>query len=155
MALEIERKYLLKNDQWKALAEGTLYRQGYLSTVKEQRTVRVRLIGEMAFLTIKGPTVGITRLEFEYEIPTVDAREMLDELCEQPIIEKHRSKISYGGRIWEVDEFHGVNEGLVIAEVELEDADQEIDLPGWVGEEVSGDPRYFNSYLVAHPFTSW
>ena len=154
MAQEIERKYLLAGDGWKNLAEGTLYRQGYLSTVKE-RTVRVRTIGEKAFLTIKGITVGISRLEFEYEIPTDEANEILDELCKKPIIEKHRSKIEYGGLIWEVDEFHGANEGLVIAEVELESADQVIDLPDWVGEEVSGDPRYFNAALVGRPFNTW
>ncbi|MCK5378046.1 MAG: CYTH domain-containing protein [Acidobacteria bacterium] len=154
MAQEIERKYLLAGDGWKNLAEGTLYRQGYLSTVKE-RTVRVRTIGEKAFLTIKGITVGISRLEFEYEISLDDAQQMLDELCKKPIIEKHRSKIEYGGLIWEVDEFHGANEGLVIAEVELESADQVIDLPDWVGEEVSGDPRYFNAALVGRPFNTW
>lgn len=154
MAQEIERKYLLNSDQWKSLAEGIHYRQGYLSTVKE-RTVRVRTIGEKGYLTIKGPTAGISRLEFEYEIPTNDAYELLDELCEKPIIEKHRYKISYGGLVWEVDEFHGVNEGLVIAEVELESADQAIDLPAWVGEEVSGDPQYFNANLVNNPFTNW
>ena len=154
MAYEIERKYLLAGDDWKNLAEGTLYRQGYLSTVKE-RTVRVRTIGEKAFLTIKGIMVGISRLEFEYEIPTDEANEILEELCEKPIIEKHRYKISYGGLVWEVDEFHGLNEGLVIAEVELESADQVIDLPDWVGEEVSGDPRYFNAALVRRPFNTW
>ena len=154
MAQEIERKYLLTGDQWKSLADGTHYRQGYLSTVKE-RTVRVRTVGEKAYLTIKGATVGISRLEFEYEIPADDANQLLDELCEKPIIEKHRYKISYGGLVWEVDEFHGLNEGLVIAEVELENADQAIDLPPWVGEEVSGDPRYFNANLVNNPYTNW
>ncbi len=154
MAQEIERKYLLTGDQWRSLAEGTHYRQGYLSTVKE-RTVRVRTIGEKGYLTIKGITVGISRLEFEYEIPTDDANELLDELCERPIIEKHRYKIPYGGLVWEVDEFHGVNEGLVIAEVELESDDQAIDVPAWVGEEVSGDPRYFNAALVRCPFNTW
>jgi len=154
MAKEIERKYLLRSDEWKKLAEGTHYRQGYLSTVKE-RTVRVRTIGEKAFLTIKGVSKGITRLEFEYEIPTEDANEMLDELCERPIIEKHRHKIAYAGLVWEVDEFHGANEGLVVAEVELTSADEAFDLPPWVGEEVSGDPRYFNANLVANPFMNW
>jgi len=154
MAQEIERKYLLAGDDWRSLAEGAYYRQGYLSTVKE-RTVRVRTIGEKGYLTIKGITVGISRLEFEYEIPTDDANELLDELCERPIIEKHRYKIPYGGLVWEVDEFHGVNEGLVIAEVELESDDQAIDVPAWVGEEVSGDPRYFNAALVRCPFNTW
>ncbi len=154
MALEIERKFLVNSSRWKNLADGILYRQGYLSIGKE-RTVRVRVIGETGFLTIKGPIVGISRLEFEYEIPLDDAQHILDELCKKPIIEKHRSKIEYAGLIWEVDEFHGANEGLVIAEVELESADQVIDLPDWVGEEVSGDPRYFNAALVRRPFNTW
>ncbi|MCD4751432.1 MAG: CYTH domain-containing protein [Thermoanaerobaculales bacterium] len=154
MAQEIERKYLLTGDGWKSLAEGIHYRQGYLSTVKE-RTVRVRTIGAKGYLTIKGVTVGISRLEFEYEIPIDDANELLEELCERPIIEKHRYKISYGGLVWEVDEFHGVNEGLVMAEVELESADQVIEKPTWVGEEVSGDPRYFNANLVDNPYKNW
>jgi len=154
MAKEIERKYLLRSDEWKKLAEGMHCRQGYLSTVKE-RTVRVRTIGEKAFLTIKGVSKGITRLEFEYEIPTEDANEMLDELCERPIIEKFRHKIAHAGLVWEVDEFHGANEGLVVAEVELTSIDEAFDLPPWVGEEVSGDPRYFNANLVANPFMNW
>jgi len=154
MAQEIERKYLLTGDQWKSLAEGVHYRQGYLSTAKE-RTLRVRTIGRKGYLTIKGIAVGISRLEFEYEIPADDANQLLDELCEKPIIEKHRYKIPYGGLVWEVDEFHGVNEGLVIAEVELESADQAIELPHWVGEEVSGDPRYFNANLVNNPYSNW
>ncbi len=154
MAQEIERKYLLNSDQWKSLAEGIHYRQGYLS-IDIERTVRVRTIGEKGYLTIKGITVGISRLEFEYEIPIDDANELLEELCERPIIEKHRYKISYGGLVWEVDEFHGVNEGLVMAEVELESADQVIEMPAWVGEEVSGDPRYFNANLVNNPYSNW
>ncbi len=154
MAQEIERKFLVTSDRWRSLAQGIDYLQGYLSTVPD-RTVRARIAGETGYLTIKGPTVGISRLEFEYEIPLDDAKQLLDELCEQPIIEKHRYKISFGGLVWEVDEFHGVNEGLVVAEVELESADQAIDLPDWVGEEVSGDPRYFNAALVRRPFNTW
>lgn len=154
MGKEIERKYLVKGDAWRKLATGTVYRQGYLSTVKE-RTVRVRTINDNGFLTIKGITKGISRLEFEYEIPEADARKLLDELCERPLIEKSRYKITYAGMVWEVDEFAGDNAGLVIAEVELETEDQQIDLPDWIGEEVSGDPRYFNSNLIAHPYTRW
>ena len=154
MPQEIERKYLVSGEAWKYLAEGIHYRQGYLSTDPE-RTVRVRIIGEKGYLTIKGISVGISRPEYEYEIPIPDAKELLEGLCEKPIIEKDRYKISFGGLVWEVDEFLGVNEGLVIAEVELESADQAIDLPPWVGEEVSGDPRYFNSHLVNHPYSTW
>ena len=154
MGKEIERKYLIKDDTWRKQASGITYRQGYLSTVKE-RTVRVRTIDDKGFLTIKGITIGATRREYEYEIPTADANEMLDELCEKPIIEKTRFKIYHAGLTWEIDEFAGVNQGLIVAEVELESEDQNIDFPPWVGEEVSGDPRYFNSNLIANPFANW
>lgn len=153
MGKEIERKYLVTADQWRSLAEGTLYRQGYLNSAKE-RVVRVRTMGSKAALTIKGITTGATRLEFEYEIPFKDANELLD-LCEQPIIEKTRFKIPLGNLVWEIDEFHGVNDGLIVAECELESEDQAIDKPAWVGEEVTGDPRYFNSNLIANPFSTW
>ena len=154
MGKEIERKYLINDDSWRQGASGTTYRQGYLSTVKE-RTVRVRTIDSKGFLTIKGITIGATRREYEYEISTADANEMLDELCEKPIIEKTRFKIPHAGLTWEIDEFAGVNQGLIVAEVELEREDQNIDFPPWVGEEVSGDPRYFNSNLIANPYTNW
>ncbi|HHJ53342.1 MAG TPA: CYTH domain-containing protein [Caldithrix abyssi] len=154
MGKEIERKYLVKGDSWKELARGVMYRQGYLSTVKE-RVVRVRTIDDKGYLTIKGISKGISRLEFEYEIPLEDANKMLDELCERPLIEKARYKIEYGGLVWEVDEFFGDNEGLILAEVELSDENQHIELPDWIGEEVSGDPRYFNSNLIKHPYKEW
>ncbi len=154
MAKEIERKFLVVGDAWRALASGTTFRQGYLSTVKE-RTVRVRTIGDKGFLTVKGITVGATRLEYEYEIPVADANEMLEGLCEQPIIEKDRYKIPYEGFTWEIDEFVGVNTGLIVAEIELPSEDQEFSRPDWIGEEVTGDPRYFNSNLIANPFTTW
>lgn len=153
MSKEIERKYLVKGEAWKELGEGVLYRQGYLNSQKE-RVVRARTMGPKAALTIKGITVGATRLEFEYDIPMDDCNQLLD-LCEQPIIEKTRYKIPYGGLIWEVDEFHGVNDGLVVAECELESEDQSIEKPDWIVEEVTGDPRYFNSNLIANPFTTW
>ena len=154
MAQEIERKFLITGEAWRELAKGTAYRQGYLSTVKE-RTVRVRTIDDKGFLTIKGITVGATRAEYEYEIPAEDANEMLDDLCEQPIIEKKRYKVPLDGFIWEIDEFGGVNEGLIVAEIELESEDQKFNKPDWIGDEVSGDPRYFNSNLIANPFTTW
>ncbi len=154
MAKEIERKFLVRSDDWKNLAKGKYYRQGYLSTVKE-RVVRVRTIDDKGFMTIKGVTVGVTRSEFEYAIPAEDANIMLDTLCEKPIIEKFRAKVEHAGLVWEIDEFHGDNEGLVVAEVELTDEHQKIELPAWIGEEVSGDPRYFNSNLIKHPFTQW
>ena len=154
MAKEIERKYLVKGDKWRELAKGVMYRQGYLSTVKE-RTVRVRTIDDNGFLTVKGITIGATRMEFEYEISVEDANQMLDELCERPLIEKSRYKIDYAGLTWEVDEFFGDNKGLIVVEVELTDESQTIELPEWVGEEVSNDPRYFNSNLIKHPYCKW
>lgn len=154
MATEIERKFLVKGDEWRKLGKGTVYRQGYLSTVKE-RVVRVRTIDDKGYLTIKGITTGATRLEFEYEIPVEDANQMLDELCERPLIEKTRYVVEYGGLTWEIDEFAGENQGLILAEVELSSEDQQIELPDWIGEEVTGDPRYFNSNLIKHPFTRW
>ncbi len=154
MGMEIERKFLLKNDDWKKGAEGVTYRQGYLSTVKE-RTVRVRTIAEKGFLTIKGMTRGMTRSEFEYDIPLEDADYMLDALCEKPLIEKKRFKIAMEGLTWEIDEFFGENKGLVLVEVELESEDQDIEIPSWIGKEVTGDPRYFNANLVRHPYSTW
>ena len=154
MGMEIERKYLMASDGWRGLAEGVDYRQGYLSTVKE-RTVRVRTIADRGFLTVKGISTGASRREYEYEIPAGEAHEMLDELCERPLIEKRRFEITHGGLIWEIDEFSGDNAGLIIAEVELVSEDQLIDIPSWIGDEVTGDPRYFNSSLVANPFSTW
>jgi CYTH domain-containing protein len=154
MAREIERKYLIREDKnWRDIA-GTVFRQGYLSTVKE-RTVRVRTIGQKGYLTIKGITVGATRLEFEYEIPVAEANEMLDTLCERPLIEKTRRIIEHAGFIWELDEFFGVNAGLVIAEVELESEDTIFEKPPWIAMEVTDDPRYFNANLVANPYSIW
>jgi CYTH domain-containing protein len=154
LAKEIERKFLVAGEDWRALARGTRYRQGYLSTVKE-RTVRVRTIDDKGFLTIKGITVGATRSEYEYEIPAADADEMLDDLCEQPIIEKNRYEIPLAGVTWEVDEFLGVNDGLIVAEVELQSEDQSFPKPDWIGEEVTDDPKYFNANLIARPFSTW
>lgn len=155
VAKEIERKFLVVGDEWRKGAVGTHYRQGYLNSVKE-RTVRIRTINDKAFLTVKGLTVGCTRLEFEYAIPYDDCVKMLDELAEKPIIEKTRYKIPAGNDLtWEIDEFHGVNEGLVVAEIEIPSEDTAFVKPEWIGEDVSSDPRYFNSNLVAHPFTTW
>ena len=154
MAKEIERKFLVKNLDWKSQAKGTLYRQGYLNSEKE-RTVRVRTIDDKAFITVKGITTGVSRMEFEYEIPFADATQMLDELVEKPIIEKYRYKLAQDGLVWEIDEFLGDNAGLVVAEVELADAQQALVRPDWLGEEVSSDPLYFNNNLVANPYKNW
>lgn len=154
MGTEIERKFLLKSDAWRALAQGVVYRQGYLNSAKE-RTVRIRTIGDQAFLTIKGLTAGATRAEYEYPIPLPDCNAMLDTLAEKPLIEKKRYKIRHDGFTWEIDEFFGENQGLIVAEVELQREDQAFDKPQWIGEEVTGDPRYFNSNLIKHPYTRW
>jgi adenylate cyclase len=154
MAVEIERKFLVVGDSWRSLAPGVLYRQGYVAASQE-RTVRVRVAGDRGYLTIKGASVGIGRSEFEYAIPFADAQELLDTLCDRPLIEKYRHKIPYNNLIWEVDEFLGENQGLIIAEVELQSAQQEITLPEWIGAEVSSDPRYFNANLAKHPFSQW
>ena len=154
MAKEIERKYLVIGNTWRALAEGSVYRQGYIAT-QNKATVRIRVVGEKSYLTIKGPNIKYSRLEFEYPIPVEDAQEILETLCERPFIEKIRYKIESGGLIWEIDEFNGVNKGLILAEVELNDENQHIELPSWIGQEVSDDSRYFNSNLVKHPFSQW
>lgn len=154
MATEIERKYLVLDETWRSRAVGMVFRQGYLSTVKE-RTVRVRVVGDLGYLTVKGLTVGSVRTEFEYKVPIADAEQMLDELCEQPLIEKTRYVIEENGLTWEIDEFAGANEGLTVAEVELGDESQQVDPPDWVGEEVTNDARYFNANLIAHPFSEW
>ena len=154
MGKEIERKFLVKGDAWKALAPGIRYRQGYLNSSFD-RTVRVRTIGDQGFITVKGPNNGIARLEFEYVIPADDANERLTELAEKPLIEKNRYRILRGKHVWEGDEFLGDNAGLVVAEIELGSVDEPFEKPEWIGEEVSGDPRYYNSNLVAHPYSEW
>jgi adenylate cyclase len=154
MGVEIERKFLLQGDAWRGLGQPVLLRQGYLSSARE-RVVRVRIEGQQAMLTIKGANVGATRGEWEYPIPLADAVELLDGLCEQPLIEKYRHRIEHAGMVWEVDEFLGANAGLVVAEIELASEDQPFDKPDWVGAEVSGDARYYNANLIRHPFSQW
>jgi len=152
MGIEIERKYLVTGDGWK-IVQPILLRQGYLNT-ETSRTVRVRIAGANAFLTIKGTTTNVSRQEFEYLIPLEDAQAMLL-LCSDSIVEKQRYTLPVGDVVWEIDEFCGVNKGLVVAEVELESESQAVSLPDWVGEEVSGDARYYNSSLALTPFSSW
>ena len=154
MGEEIERKFLVREKIWhNQVKEGQVYRQGYLNSAKE-RTVRVRIANNKGYLTVKGLTRGATRLEFEYEIPVEDAEKLLG-LCEKPLIEKTRFKIEYGGFIWEVDEFFGENEGLILAEIELDSEEQTFPKPDWLAEEVTDDPRYFNANLVQHPYSEW
>jgi adenylate cyclase len=154
MGIEIERKFLIQGEGWRQLGTGTPYRQGYLVNTKD-RTVRVRVAGDQGYLTIKGSSDGIQRSEYEYAIPLSDANELLDTLCQRPFIEKTRYRIPYQDVVWEVDEFSGANQGLIVAEVELKDPNQPLDLPEWIGSEVSDDPRYFNANLVSHPFSQW
>ena len=154
MGQEIERKFLLANEGWRGLATGIEYCQGYLCASKE-RSVRVRIAGYKGYLTVKGATIGAVRSEYEYEIPIIDARSLLTELCQQPLIEKKRYTIPFCGCTWEVDEFFGLNNGLIVAEIELETEDQLFARPDWIGEEVTGDPRYYNAALCVAPFTTW
>lgn len=153
MAIEIERKFLVLNPDFLKGRQGTEYKQGYLN--REGATVRVRIAGENAFLTIKGKSDGISRLEYEYAIPRTEANEMLANLCALPPIEKTRYLIDFAGKCWEVDVFHGANKGLIVAEIELNDVDEHFEKPDWLGEEVSHDPRYFNSQLASNPFCTW
>jgi adenylate cyclase len=153
MAREIERKYLVDVTAWQPQGTGTPYVQGYLNSQKE-RTVRVRLDGATATLTVKGPTSGVTRAEFEYAIPLDDARAML-ELCERPLIEKTRHVEVHDGKRWEIDVFAGDNAGLVVAEIELASEDEQFTVPSWAIREVSDDPRYYNANLIAAPFKTW
>ena len=154
MAHEIERKFLLLNQDWRTLVTGSfVLKQGYLSTTSES-TVRVRTKSNRAMLTIKSKNTGIRRSEFEYEIPVQDAEEMLL-LCKYPLIEKTRYIITIGTHTWEIDEFSGANSGLLVAEIELSTEDESFEKPEWLGQEVSADARYYNSNLVSHPFAFW
>lgn len=156
MGTEIERKFLPVDELWRtvtATLPGVVIRQGYLSSAKE-RTVRVRVMGNLGFLTVKGPTSGASRLEFEYPVPLADAEAMLD-LAERPLIEKRRWKVPMAGVVWEIDEFFGDNTGLVVLEVELLHEAQPLTLPPWVGQEVTHDSRYANAALVSCPYSRW
>ena len=152
MAVEIERKYLVTGDGWKS-ASCKYYSQAYLNLHKD-RTVRVRIAEDNAFLTIKSFLSDTNRLEFEYPIPVEDERQMM-EICEQSPVEKNRYVIPMGGLQWEVDEFLGANVGLVVAEIELNSADQVFEKPEWIGEEVTDQPKYLNSHLAKLPFSKW
>lgn len=154
MAMEIERKYLLSSTAQLNGLTGKEIRQGYID-VKDETTVRVRIKADKAFLTIKSKSSGSSRLEFEYEIPTGDAQQMIETLCRKPVIEKTRYKIDYAGKTWEVDVFYGDNKGLVLAEIELESEDEEFEIPSWIDKEVTEDKRYFNAYLSQNPYTKW
>jgi adenylate cyclase len=156
MGVEIERKFLVRNDAWRKLArdKGIPIRQGYL-TVAQRATVRVRRIGDEARITIKGNVTGLRRSEFEYSVPVADADQMLEQLCRKPIIDKVRYRIPAGGLVWEIDDFFGENAGLVVAEIELKSENDKFDSPPWLGPEVTGMKRYYNSSLALHPFSKW
>ena len=154
MAQEIERKFLIQDTSIVDSLAGERLTQGYLSHDKNA-TVRVRIAGTTGWLTIKGKTVGATRSEFEYPVPEEDARQMLDELCNAGVIDKTRYRLPQGTLCWEIDVFHGENDGLIVAEIELPSEDTPFDRPAWLGEEVTGDPRYYNSALSSTPFNQW
>ena len=154
-SLEIERKFLVRDDSWRAAARGSEhYRQGYLND-EVHCSVRVRICGDKAWLNLKSVTIGAQRHEFEYAIPAADANLMLDTLTRKPLVEKTRYFIEHGNHTWEVDVFEGDNAGLVVAEVELARADEEFALPEWAGDEVTYDPRYYNTNLASHPYRNW
>ncbi|WP_295856030.1 CYTH domain-containing protein [uncultured Xylophilus sp.] len=152
MALEIERKFLVTGDAWRA-APGTSFSQGYLNR-DPARTVRVRIAGDRGFLTVKGRSSGATRAEFEYPVPREDAEALLA-LCDGPVVRKTRHVLTHAGHVWEIDAFLGDNAGLVVAEIELASEDEPFARPDWLGAEVTGDARYYNSSLAMRPFCTW
>jgi adenylate cyclase len=154
MPLEIERKFIVDTDRLSLSGSGKRYRQGYLPAAGKS-SVRVRICNDAAWLTLKGETVGASRLEFEYSIPVEDAEHILESLCEGSIIDKTRHLLDHAGHTWEVDVFAGDNAGLVIAEVELQSEDEAVELPDWAVEEVTLDPRYYNANLVTNPYCNW
>lgn len=155
MALEIERKFLLANALWKMQVDHSVfYKQGYLSS-QPTNSIRIRVCDDCAWLNIKSATIGVQRHEFEYEIPLADAHEILDQLCLKPVIEKTRHFVKMGPHHWEIDEFAGENLGLVVAEIELNAADEHFDKPDWLGLEVTHDVRYYNNNLARHPYSEW
>jgi adenylate cyclase len=153
MGMEIERRFLVRSEDWRRLGTPSEYRQGYMS-VHPERTVRVRVVGNQAWLTLKARVTDTSRHEFEYAIPLADAQIMLDVMCPMQI-NKKRTRLMYAGHLWEVDEFSGANAGLVLAEIELPSEESPFEIPGWIGVEVTSDSRYTNAYLADHPYSSW
>ena len=155
MGIEIERKFLMNPEKWEQVEKpvGEFYRQGYLLT-DPTKTIRVRQTSEQGFLTIKGISVGATRKEYEYEIPLEEAKELLDQFSVAEL-SKIRYKISIGNHVWEVDEFSGKNAGLIVAEIELTSEDEDFEIPDWIGREVTGAEKYYNSNLVTEPYEDW
>lgn len=155
MGTEIERKFLVVNDHWhEHVTDSIHYLQGYFTT-NASCSIRIRVAGDRANLNIKSATLGITRGEYDYPLPVQDAKEMLYNLCNKPLIEKTRYHLRHADHLWEIDVFSGENEGLIVAEIELGSVDEKFDLPDWAGKEVSDDPRYYNVCLVEHPYKNW
>ncbi len=154
MGLEIERKFLLNYLPYDLMVKGVPIQQGYM-TNKKNLVVRIRISGDMSFITIKGPTQNATRKEYEYPIPKVDAEQMLNLFCKKPLVKKTRYHIEYKGFEWIIDKFSGDNQGLIVAEIELDAVDQSFAKPDWIGPEVTHEPRYFNSNLIAKPYSTW
>lgn len=154
MAVEIERKFLIDLKKLGKLENGLDIKQGYIKTI-DNTVVRVRVKGNKGFITIKGESVGASRLEFEYEVPLEEANEMLEKLCSKPIIDKTRYEINYDKHLWEIDVFYSDNKGLVVAEVEMQSEDEKVILPSWIKKEVTGDIRYYNNQLMENPYKDW
>jgi adenylate cyclase len=155
MAVEIEHKFLLANNEWrKQVSYSVKYKQGYLSAVATS-SIRVRISDEQAWLNIKSATIGTHRHEYEYEIPLSDAHEIMSNLCRKPIVEKTRHLVIHDGNTWEIDEFEGDNDGLIVAEIELTEVGATFSTPTWLGEEVTSDHRYYNNNLASHPYSVW
>ena len=154
MAIEIERKFLVKEKPFSIAKRSLKINQGYIINEKS-KVIRVREKGDDYFLTIKGNNIGISRLEYDFPISKEDAKELIFHFCKTTLIEKTRHYIEHKGHTWEVDEFHGKNNGLIVAEIELESEDEKFEIPDWVGEEVTQDDKYYNMNLAIHPFTSW
>lgn len=155
MPIEIERKFLVRNDNWwSSVSHSTQIRQAYLAP-PTKASVRIRLEGENANINIKSATLGMQRMEYEYPIPVDEATEMLDNLCEKPQISKNRHRVEHAGHVWEIDEFFGDNAGLIVAEIELSSTDETFEHPDWLGREVTEDKRYYNVNLVKHPYKDW
>ncbi|MCX7085622.1 MAG: CYTH domain-containing protein [Methylococcales bacterium] len=155
MAIEIEHKFLLKDESWREkVKKAIIFKQGYLSSIPTT-SIRVRISDEQAWLNIKSATIGNKRMEFEYEIPLTDANQIIELLCKKPIIEKTRHYVEHENKTWEIDEFHGENQGLIVAEIELDSETQPFTIPEWIGQEVTQDIRYYNNNLAVNPYNSW
>ncbi len=155
MAIEIEHKFLLANENWRSqIHKSIIIQQGYLTSAPTN-SIRVRISDKNAWMNIKSATIGNQRLEFEYKIPLPDAEQIIAELCQGPLITKTRHFVKHDGHVWEIDEFSGDNDGLIVAEIELSNLDEKFSIPDWIDKEVTGDLKYYNNNLVRHPYNTW